>query len=80
MPPRQSPQPAGKFQIIHLGTIAAPGQPINAEEANLALDTTSEEIQQLADGMQNLTSVVGQIASMLFPSKFSIWFVTLYDI
>ncbi|KAL0827602.1 hypothetical protein Bca101_051280 [Brassica carinata] len=67
VPPRQSPRAAGKFQIIHLGSIAVPGQPIDAEEAKLALDTTSEAIQQLATVMQTLTSVVGQIASMLFP-------------
>ncbi|KAF2559396.1 hypothetical protein F2Q68_00015835 [Brassica cretica] len=67
VPPRQSPRAAGKFQIIHLGSIAAPGQPIDAEEAKLALETTSEAIQQLATAMQTLTSVVGQIASMLFP-------------
>ncbi|KAL0662533.1 hypothetical protein Bca4012_099370 [Brassica carinata] len=58
VPPRQSPRAAGKFQIIHLGLVASPGQPI---------DTTSEAIQQLATAMQTLTSVVGQIASMLFP-------------
>ncbi|KAF3519959.1 hypothetical protein DY000_02061091 [Brassica cretica] len=58
VPPRQSPRAAGKFQIIHLGSVASPGQPI---------DTTSEAIQQLATAMQTLTSVVGQIASMLFP-------------
>ncbi|KAF3569788.1 hypothetical protein F2Q69_00058807 [Brassica cretica] len=67
VPPRQSPRAAGKFQIIHLGSIAAPGQPIDAEEAKLVLDTTSEAIQQLATVMQILTSVVGQIASMMFP-------------
>ncbi|KAF3595482.1 hypothetical protein DY000_02026329 [Brassica cretica] len=65
--PRQSPWAAGKFQIIHLGSVASPGQPIDAEEAKLALDMTSEAIQQLATAMQTLTSVVGQIASMLFP-------------
>ncbi|KAF3534479.1 hypothetical protein DY000_02037005 [Brassica cretica] len=64
VPPRQSPRAAGKFQIIHLGSIAAPGQSIDAEEAKLALDTTSEAIQQLATAMQ--------IASMMFPSKTSI--------
>ncbi|KAL0650369.1 hypothetical protein Bca4012_093060 [Brassica carinata] len=68
VPPRQSPRAAGKFQIIHLGSVASPGQPIDAEEAKLALDTTSEAIQQLATAMQTLTSVVGQIASMLFPN------------
>ena len=47
VPPRQSPRAAGKIQIIHLGSIAAPEQPIDSEEANLALDTTSEAIQQL---------------------------------
>ncbi|KAF3569794.1 hypothetical protein F2Q69_00058808 [Brassica cretica] len=67
VPPRKSPRAAGKFQIIHLGSIAAPGQPIDAEEAKLVLDTTSEAIQQLATVMQTLTSVVGQIASMMFP-------------
>ncbi|KAF3585826.1 hypothetical protein F2Q69_00027950 [Brassica cretica] len=66
VPPRQSPRAAGKFQIIHLGSVASPGQPIDAEEAKLALDTTSEAIQQLATAMQTLTSVVGQIAS-IFP-------------
>ncbi|KAF3513902.1 hypothetical protein F2Q69_00004182 [Brassica cretica] len=67
VPPRQSPRAAGKFQIIHLGSIAAPGQPIDAEEVKLALDMTFEAIQQLATAMQTLTSVGGQIASMLFP-------------
>ncbi|KAF3530004.1 hypothetical protein DY000_02037498 [Brassica cretica] len=67
VPPRQSPRSAGKFQIIHLGSIAAPGQPIDGEETKLALDTTSAAIQQLATAMQTLTSVVGQIASMMFP-------------
>ncbi|KAF2557263.1 hypothetical protein F2Q68_00016520 [Brassica cretica] len=67
VPPRQSPQSAGKFQIIHLATIAAPGQPIDADEAKLALDSVSAAIQQLATAMQTLTSVVGQIASMLYP-------------
>ncbi|KAF2597275.1 hypothetical protein F2Q68_00011467 [Brassica cretica] len=67
VPPRQSPRAAGKFQIIHLGSIAVPEQPIDAEEAKLALDTTSEAIQHLATVMQTLTNVVGQIASMLFP-------------
>ncbi|KAF2609044.1 hypothetical protein F2Q68_00044735 [Brassica cretica] len=67
VPPRQPPRAAGKFQIIHLGSIAAPGQPIDAEEAKLALDTTFEAIQQLTTAMRTLTSVVGQIASMLFP-------------
>ncbi|KAF2591625.1 hypothetical protein F2Q70_00040559 [Brassica cretica] len=67
VPPRQSPRSAGKFQIIHLGSIAAPGKPIDAEEAKLALDTTSAAIQHLATAMQTLTSVVGQIASMMFP-------------
>ena len=60
-PPRQSPRSAGKFQIIHLGSIVAPGQPIDAEEAKLALDTALAAIQQLATAMQTLTSVVGQI-------------------
>ncbi|KAF2542312.1 hypothetical protein F2Q68_00029209 [Brassica cretica] len=59
VPPRQSPRAAGKFQIIHLGSIAAPGQSIDAKEAKLALDTTSEATQQLATTMQ--------IASMMFP-------------
>ncbi|KAF2620020.1 hypothetical protein F2Q68_00041223 [Brassica cretica] len=68
VPPRQSPRSAGKFQIIHLGSIAAPGKPIDAEEAKLALDTTSAAIQHLATAMQILTSVVGQIASMMFPN------------
>ncbi|KAF2609799.1 hypothetical protein F2Q70_00010330 [Brassica cretica] len=45
----------------------APGQLIDAEEAKLALDMTSEAIQQLATAMQTLTSIVGQIVSMLFP-------------
>ncbi|KAF2594171.1 hypothetical protein F2Q70_00042931 [Brassica cretica] len=67
--PRQSPRSAGKFQIIHLGTIAAPGQPIDADKAKLALDTVSAAIQQLATAMQTLTSVVGQIASMLGEKK-----------
>ncbi|KAL0854619.1 hypothetical protein Bca101_059771 [Brassica carinata] len=67
VPPRQSPQSAGKFQIIHLITIPAPGQPIDAEEVKLALDTTSTVIHQLSVAMQTLTSVVGQIANMLFP-------------
>ncbi|KAF2548067.1 hypothetical protein F2Q70_00021036 [Brassica cretica] len=67
VPPRQSPRSTGKFQIIHLGSIAALGQPIDAEEAKLALDTASAAIQQLATAMQTLTSVVGQIASMLYP-------------
>ncbi|KAF2547087.1 hypothetical protein F2Q70_00022040 [Brassica cretica] len=40
---------------------------LDAEEAKLALDTTSKAIQQLATAMQTLTSVVGQIASMMFP-------------
>ncbi|KAF3597358.1 hypothetical protein DY000_02021538 [Brassica cretica] len=62
-----SPQSAGKFQFIHLGTIAAPGQPIDADEAKLALDTVSAAIQQLSTAMQTLTSVVGQITSMLYP-------------
>ncbi|KAF3524131.1 hypothetical protein F2Q69_00049709 [Brassica cretica] len=44
-----------------------PGQPIDAEEAKLALDTTSAAIRQLATAMQTPTSVVRQIASMLFP-------------
>ncbi|KAF2620022.1 hypothetical protein F2Q68_00041220 [Brassica cretica] len=59
VPPRQSPRSAGKFQIIHLGSIAAPDQPIDAEEAKLALDTTFAAIQQLATAMQTLMSVVG---------------------
>ncbi|KAF2620540.1 hypothetical protein F2Q68_00041218 [Brassica cretica] len=59
VPPRQSPRSAGKFQIIHLGSIAAPGQPIDGEETKLALDTTFAAIQQLATAMQTLTSVVG---------------------
>ncbi|KAL0683368.1 hypothetical protein Bca4012_050216 [Brassica carinata] len=67
VPPRQSPRRAGTFEVIHLGSIAAPGQPIDAEEAKLALDTTSAAIQQLVTAMQTLTSVVGQIASMMFP-------------
>ncbi|KAL0716516.1 hypothetical protein Bca4012_065838 [Brassica carinata] len=71
VPPRQSPQSAGKFQIIHLITIPAPGQPIDAEEVKLALDTTSTVIHQLSVAMQTLTSVVGQIANMLFPSGFN---------
>ncbi|KAF2551669.1 hypothetical protein F2Q68_00036304 [Brassica cretica] len=58
VPPRQSPRAAGKFQIIQLGSVASPGQPIDAEEAKLALDTTSEAIQQLATAMQTLTSVL----------------------
>ena len=80
VPPRQSTRAAGKFQIIHLGSIATPGQPIDAEEVKLALDTTSEAIQQLATAMQTLTSVVGQIASMLFPSKSSIWLFIYSDL
>ncbi|KAF3521334.1 hypothetical protein F2Q69_00047029 [Brassica cretica] len=67
VPPRQSPRSAGKFQIIHLGTIAALGQPMYADEAKLALDTASAAVQQIAAAMQTLTSVVGQIASMLYP-------------
>ncbi|KAL0771784.1 hypothetical protein Bca101_036935 [Brassica carinata] len=67
VPPRQSPQSAGKFHIIHLRTIATPGQPIDADEAKRALDTVSVAIQQLATAMQTLTSVVGQIASMMYP-------------
>ncbi|KAL0750343.1 hypothetical protein Bca101_032346 [Brassica carinata] len=67
VPPRQSSRSAGKFKIIHLRSIAAPGQPIDAEEAKLALDTASAAIQQRATAMQTLTSVVGQIASMLYP-------------
>ncbi|KAF3583760.1 hypothetical protein F2Q69_00027943 [Brassica cretica] len=65
--PRQSPQSAEKFQIFDLGTIAAPGQPIDADEAKRALDTASAAIQQLATAMQTLMSIVGQIASMLYP-------------
>lgn len=80
VPPRQSPQSAGKFQIIHLITIPAPGQPIDAEEVKLALDTTSTVIHQLSVAMQTLTSVVGQIANMLFPSKFSIWSIIVHDL
>ena len=80
MPPRQSPGSARKFQIIHLGSIAAPGQPIDAEEAKLALDTASAAIQQLATAMQTLTSVVGQIASMMYPSKSSILFFIYSDL
>ncbi|KAF2619578.1 hypothetical protein F2Q68_00041222 [Brassica cretica] len=59
VPPRQSPRSAGKFQIIHLGSIVAPDQQIDAEEAKLALDTTFAVIQQLATAMQTLMSVVG---------------------
>ncbi|KAL0704002.1 hypothetical protein Bca4012_070427 [Brassica carinata] len=80
VPPRQSSRSAGKFQIIHLGSIAAPGQPIDADEATLALDTASAAIQQLATAMQTLTSVVGQIASMLYLSKSSIWFFIFSDL
>ena len=80
VPPRQSPRSAGKFQIIHLGSIAGTGQPIDAEEAKLALETTSAAIRQLATAMQTPTSVVRQIASMLFPSKSSIWFFICYDL
>ena len=80
VPPRQSSRSAGKFKIIHLRSIAAPGQPIDAEEAKLALDTASAAIQQLATAMQTLTSVVGQIASMLYPSKSSIWFIICSDL
>ncbi|KAL0646606.1 hypothetical protein Bca4012_044897 [Brassica carinata] len=69
VPPRQSSRSAGKFKIIHLRSIAAPGQPIDAEEAKLALDTASAAIQQRATAMQTLTSVVGQIASMLYPNN-----------
>ncbi|KAF2573926.1 hypothetical protein F2Q70_00005159 [Brassica cretica] len=67
VPPRQSSRSGGKFQIIHLGSIAALEQPIDAEEAKLALDTASAAIQQLATAMQTLMSDVGQIASMLYP-------------
>ncbi|KAG2270793.1 hypothetical protein Bca52824_065348 [Brassica carinata] len=47
VPPRQSPQSAGKFQIIHLRTIAAPGQPFDAGEAKLALDTVQQQSNSL---------------------------------
>ncbi|KAG2281695.1 hypothetical protein Bca52824_052915 [Brassica carinata] len=74
VPPRQSPRRAGTFEVIHLGSIAAPGQPIDAEEAKLALNHDLATIQRL---MRNhgLGGVVGQIASMMFPSKSSIGYL-----
>ncbi|KAL0771666.1 hypothetical protein Bca101_036817 [Brassica carinata] len=65
VPPHQSLRPAGKFQIIHLGAIACPGEPVDVEEAKIALDGALVSIQQLAAAMEALTSVVSHIAQMV---------------
>ncbi|KAF3570138.1 hypothetical protein F2Q69_00059978 [Brassica cretica] len=67
VPPYQSPRPAGKFQIIHLRTVAYPGEPIDVEEIKIVLDRALVSIRQLAVAMEALTSVVSQIAQMMHP-------------
>ncbi|KAF3582525.1 hypothetical protein DY000_02030688 [Brassica cretica] len=67
VPPHQSLRPVGKFQIIHLGAIACPGEPVDVEEAKIALDGALVSIQQLAVAMEALTSVVSHIAQMVHP-------------
>ena len=77
MPPYQSPRPAGKFQIIHLRTVAYPGEPIDVEEIKIVLDRALVSIRQLAVAMEALTSVVSQIAQMMHPSKSSVYFIVV---
>ena len=52
--------------------IACPGEPVDVEEAKIALDGALVSIQQLAAAMEALTSVVSHIAQMVHPSKSSV--------
>ncbi|KAF2559501.1 hypothetical protein F2Q68_00016230 [Brassica cretica] len=59
--PQGSPRAAGKFQIIHLGTVTAPREPIDAKEAQIALEEATNAIQQIGVVMQTLTTVTWSV-------------------
>ncbi|CDY31622.1 BnaA06g20410D [Brassica napus] len=67
--PHQSPRLEGKFQIIHLGMVAYPGESINVEEAKIALVKASISIRRIWVAMEALSNVVSQIAKMMNPKE-----------
>lgn len=65
--PQGFPRASEKFQIIHLGTITAPREPIDTKEAQIALEEATNAIQQIGVVMQTLTTVATQISQMMNP-------------